>query len=374
MTARRFSCHCRANIPSALRRRQAATTLETRLGMTIARELIRAKIEGQATNLDWLWQPSAAAEIRGYLNRLTATRSRAVDILGIEGMAAVAYFGALADTPLLFGKRQPVPDHWRKLGQRHSTITGTPRGAVTPGNALLNYLFGVLASEIAIALHARGLDASLGTLHADKDDRASLAYDLMEPARPLLERYILQWLREITFSKRDFHEDIQGFIRVMYPLNAHLAITAALWRGIADSLAQWIYQRLSGEKTALTVPDAHLFARDAARRALRWSVGRALQRPIPSTCLECGRVLAKRRRKFCSDQCARDWHGGKPFGAGLAAIAKARADRAAASERTATPVHRNPSRPSRSGRRCPAGRRTATRRCERGMRPRSGRG
>jgi len=128
----------------------------------------------------------------------------------LGGMASVAYWRALSETPLLFGKRQPVPDHWRTLGTRHSTITGTPRGAVTPGNALLNYLYSVLASEITIALHAAGLDPALGIFHADKDDRASLAYDLMEPARPVLDRWFLQWIGEITFSKRDFHEDMTG--------------------------------------------------------------------------------------------------------------------------------------------------------------------
>jgi CRISPR/Cas system-associated endonuclease Cas1 len=36
--------------------------------------------------------------------------------------------------------------------------------------------------------------------------RASLAYDLMEPARPILDRWLLQRLQSVTFSKRDFVE------------------------------------------------------------------------------------------------------------------------------------------------------------------------
>ena len=329
-----------ANVPSELRRVQASTTLATSLGNLIAVELLRAKIQGQAENLRWLGQHPAADETAAYIDRLKSARRGAVDLLGIEGMASVVYWRVLSETPLLFGKRQSVPDHWRALGVRHSTITGTPRGAVTPGNALLNYLYSVLASEITVALHTAGLDPALGLLHADKDDRASLAYDLMEPARPIIDRWFLRWLGEITFAKRDFNEDIRGHIRVMYPLNAHLAMTAALWRTIADNLAQWVYARLSGEKTALKLPDAHLYVRQAARRALRWNIGRAFQRPIPSTCAECGKALPKRRRKFCSAACASDWHSGKPYAAGLTAIAKARAERVAAGERTAAPVHR----------------------------------
>jgi len=57
-------------------------------------------------------------------------------------------------------------------------------------------------------------------LHADKNGRASLAYDLMEPARPILDRWFFRWLAEATFSARDFREALAGFIRVTHPLIA----------------------------------------------------------------------------------------------------------------------------------------------------------
>jgi hypothetical protein len=38
------------------------------------------------------------------------------------------------------------------------------------------------------ALYTVGLDPAFGLLHENKDDRASLAYELMEPARPILDR------------------------------------------------------------------------------------------------------------------------------------------------------------------------------------------
>jgi len=101
-----------------------------------------------------------------------------------------------------------------------------------------------------------------------------------------------------------------------------------------------MYARLGGEKKTLKVPDTYRYARHAARRALRWNIGRAFQRPIPTTCMECGKALPKRRRKFCSAACAADWHSGKPYTPGLAAIAKARATRASKGERSAAPVYR----------------------------------
>jgi CRISPR-associated protein Cas1 len=314
----------RANSPARLRRSQAALSVETRLGSSIARSLIEVKIAGQIANLQWLGFNAAASEAVAFAQRLERHPS-APDLLGIEGRVSAIYWQALTEFPLQFGKQGPVADHWKTFGARHSTITGTPRGAVTPGNALLNYLYGVLASEITISLHAIGLDPTLGTLHADKDNRPSLAYDLMEPLRPLLDRWFFDWLWTGTFSKRDFREDIHGFIRCTHPLSSHLAMTAALWRSMVESVVQWFYKRLSGEKARLRL-DADMLATKGGRRAVRWRSGNSLQRPIPDTCAQCGKVLPERRRKFCSAQCAREYNG--PVHAGMIAMARARALRA----------------------------------------------
>jgi hypothetical protein len=120
------------NLSASLRRTQALTSIETRLGASIARDLIGAKIAGQIANLQWLGRNSAAAEAAVSAERIQA-RPSAADLLGIEGMVSAVYWQALAETPLQFGKREAVADHWKTFGARHSTITGTPRGAVTPG-------------------------------------------------------------------------------------------------------------------------------------------------------------------------------------------------------------------------------------------------
>src|ERR1700737_2349619 len=335
----------RVNTPAALRRAQAVTTVETRLGRSIAGNLIREKIAGQIATLRTFDRDAAADEIGAIAERLQL-RSSALNLLGAEGVASAVYWQALADVPLQFGKRQVVHDHWRTFGARRSSITGDPRGATLPAQAVLNYLYGVLASEITIALHAVGLDPALGMLHADKDGRASLAYDLMEPARPVLDRWLLHWLQSATFSKRDFREDIYGFIRVTHPLNSHLAMTAALWRGIAEQLAQWICRRLSGEKPHLRLTGVDVLAAEATRRAVRWRLGNRLSRPIPRTCAECGKALPKRRRKFCTHDCRRAWYG-DVLTAGMIAIAnlspEQRSERARRSAASRTPEQRSQS-------------------------------
>lgn len=53
-------------------------------------------------------------------------------------------------------------------------------------NAALSYGYAILLSECVGALHAAGLEPSLGIAHAPTDKRPSLALDLMEQLRPLL--------------------------------------------------------------------------------------------------------------------------------------------------------------------------------------------
>jgi CRISP-associated protein Cas1 len=318
----------RRNNPSSLRRAQVLA-YDTEFGRELARSIVTAKIAGQIATLKHfnLLTDKLQSELLSYSSKLLpANKPTLSDILGIEGMIATLYWQALIKIPVKFGKRQSIPRHWKRFGNRRSTITGDPRGAVTPGNAVLNYLYGVLCSEITIALHTIGLDPSIGILHEDKDNRASLAYDLMEPAPPILDRWFFHLLQNTTFSKRDFLETIEGFISVTHPLNSHLAMTAVLWRGIADQLAQWFYSRLAGDKKAeLQLKPVFDGENEAKRRAVRWALGNSIERPIPTTCQECGKALPNRRRKFCSAECTRSYHGGAPVQAGLAAIRAARA-------------------------------------------------
>src|SRR5215831_12414672 len=118
-----------------------------------------------------------------------------------------------------------------------------------------------------------GLDPALGVLHADKDNRASLAQDLLEACRPYIDHWFFHWLDTATFNKRDFFEDGRGGVRIMRPLPAHLAMTSVLWRELASQVVQWFYRRLSGEAATLRLKAPGLVA-DARRRAARWRLGK----------------------------------------------------------------------------------------------------
>jgi CRISPR-associated protein Cas1 len=97
-----------------------------------------------------------------------------LDILrGLEGDAAGVYFGVFdylitAQKESFFFKersRRPPKDNM---------------------NALLSFLYTLLAHDVEAALESVGIDPAVGFLHKDRPGRPSLALDLMEELRPLL--------------------------------------------------------------------------------------------------------------------------------------------------------------------------------------------
>ena len=92
------------------------------------------------------------------------------EVMGIDGACSNAYFDALAAC---------VPADVTFDGRSRRPLRDLP-------NAALSYGYAILLSECVGALHAAGLEPSLGIAHAPTDKRPSLALDLMEQFRPLL--------------------------------------------------------------------------------------------------------------------------------------------------------------------------------------------
>jgi len=79
-------------------------------------------------------------------------------------------------------------------------IFGDPkfrRGSEGPDqNNHLNYGYMVLRAVCARAICAAGLHPSMGLRHHNRYDAFCLASDLMEPFRPLVDRLVVEWIRE----------------------------------------------------------------------------------------------------------------------------------------------------------------------------------
>jgi CRISP-associated protein Cas1 len=102
-----------------------------------------------------------------------------------------------------------------KLGQRTSifNLTGN-RNSSHPVNAILNYAYTVLQSEIQIKAISEGYDPTIGIMHEGSAGSAAFVFDLMEPCRPLLDRRILEFVRARVFHSADFIIRSDGVCRL----------------------------------------------------------------------------------------------------------------------------------------------------------------
>jgi hypothetical protein len=113
------------------------------------------------------------------------------------------------------------------------------------------YLHAILEAEARLAALTVGADPLRGFLHADRRFRDSLACDLMEPVRPLVEGNVLDSLARREFRKTDFFECADGQCRLLPPLTHELIATAPTWGRallpVAQDLAIWLTETKIGD-------------------------------------------------------------------------------------------------------------------------------
>ncbi|MGI6308485.1 MAG: type I-C CRISPR-associated endonuclease Cas1c [Dethiobacteria bacterium] len=120
----------------------------------------------------------AAQEI-AYLSSQLMTVENHDQVRGIEGIVANRYFA--------------VFDYMVKVNKEDFTFEKrSKRPPMDRVNALLSFLYMLLANDMRSALEGVGLDPAVGFLHAMRPGRPSLALDLMEELRaPLCDRVAL---------------------------------------------------------------------------------------------------------------------------------------------------------------------------------------
>ena len=291
--------------PSDVRLRRAQSLAhQSDLALRIARELIDQKLRGQERVIQKYFPASTAGELIAKARNKLAEAKSSADIRLLESNGALAYWGAWHDLPVNFPRIDlpRVPDHWQKFGSRISPLTASPRLAVNPPNAMLNYLYAVLESESRLALAALGLDPGIAVLHNDLRSRDSLACDLLEPIRAQVDAYLLDWLLRGPLRRDWFFEQRDGNCRLMGSFAAKLSESALMWRraiapfaeGIARSL--WLEtpkrQRLENLSTPLTQ------TRKREAKDISATVKPELQPSAPNICGICGMTIAT-ACKYC---------------------------------------------------------------------------
>jgi CRISPR-associated protein Cas1 len=190
-------------------------------------DLIAAKLTNSIETLksaipDDLARTVAIAHAEGALRRLAGGEIKSVEELRmLEAAAAASYFKAWAGLPILWRYRSkyPVPDAWLTIGSRGSLGSGKSvnnRNAKHPVNAMLNYAYGLLASEVHIEAIAEGYDPRRGIMHHDRDDKAAFAwvFDIIEPRRSGMDAAVLKFVLGNQFRGSDFVVRADGVCRM----------------------------------------------------------------------------------------------------------------------------------------------------------------
>ena len=111
---------------------------------------------------------------------------------GIEGDAASVYFSVFHY--LILNQKSDFPFNGRNRRP--------PKDAV---NAMLSFVYTLIANDVAAALETVGLDPYVGFLHALRPGRTSLALDVMEEMRAYLgDRLVLSLINRRQVSAKDF--------------------------------------------------------------------------------------------------------------------------------------------------------------------------
>jgi CRISPR-associated protein Cas1 len=198
--------------------------------LALAKELVIGKIRNQRTMLQRNHiEPSS--EVLSFLKSLMIEVKRVESIaslLGVEGVAARAYFSAFSGmikvpasrkTP---GGEEPRADTKGEGSPSEDTVSlATSREVVSafrfdfakrnrrpprdPINALLSLGYGVLAKDLTVICATVGLDPYLGFYHQPRFGRPSLALDMMEPFRPLVvDSAVISAINQRMITTDDF--------------------------------------------------------------------------------------------------------------------------------------------------------------------------
>jgi CRISP-associated protein Cas1 len=188
---------------STTRRRQYRMSDDDAQRVTVAKHFVDGKISNMRALLLRYHQRDGLPVLIGAANELREARRRLEqvqsvgELLGVEGAATAAYFGAfgsLFPTGVLFDGRSRRP----------------PKDAV---NAALSYGYSILLSEVISAIQQHGLDPTCGFMHVDDENRPSLALDLMEEFRPLIvDSVVVELFRRGQLSSEQSRTPYSGAV------------------------------------------------------------------------------------------------------------------------------------------------------------------
>lgn len=191
-----------------LRKKQYTLSEDENVALHLAKLFITGKVFNSRSILQRFIRDNGANEDVEYAVRQLEWRKKCVmeadnmeTLRGEEGRAANVYFGVF-DHLILHQK-----DDFNFNGRSRRP----PKDEV---NAMLSFIYTLIANDVAAALESVGLDPYVGFMHTLRPGRTSLALDMMEELRAYLgDRLVLSMINRKQVTKKDFiRQGDEGFV------------------------------------------------------------------------------------------------------------------------------------------------------------------
>lgn len=156
-----------------------------------ARWVLERALRDHEMQVDATAVRTASYQLKNSLTLIRSAESKE-QLRGYEGEAASVYFGVFNE--LILQQKKDFVFNGRNK-----------RPPMDRVNALLSFVYTLLANQIASALEVVGLDPYVGYLHTERPGRVSLALDLIEEFRAVYaDRFVLSLINKKVINARNF--------------------------------------------------------------------------------------------------------------------------------------------------------------------------
>ncbi len=191
-----------------LKIKQYQKYLDSKTRFEIAQKIVDSKIKSSQNLLNELSKyyqldiskinKTIEKEYQNYEKSLQVSEKPVFTLLmALEGRVAQLYFGNMSKIFLLIAPEFNFERRWVQENRRNYN-------AADEVNALLNYGYAVLESEIKKTINTAGLDSQVGFLHELTLYSTPLVYDLQELFRWLIDLSVIQLIEDKKLQKSDF--------------------------------------------------------------------------------------------------------------------------------------------------------------------------
>ena len=192
-----------------LRREQVRIFEDDGIRLSVVRAILTAKLKNTRNLMLRSRRDNPETDEDGFISHTLDMLQRNIEninietdfevLRGIEGQSAKAYFNVFN----------------RLITKQKEDFTMLDRSKRPPldrVNAILSFLYTVCTNDIASALECVGLDPYIGVFHTLRPGRVSLACDMMEEFRAMIERLTISLINLKTIQADDFDVQISGAV------------------------------------------------------------------------------------------------------------------------------------------------------------------